>query len=69
MEDSNPTGGLVSPNRAFTVVVLVMTAIAVGPLAIVLPRWRGGLLGSGLIFALTFGWAMPWLASIGPDER
>lgn len=67
MEDRSPAGGLGSPNRAFTAFILALTAIAVAPLAIALPRLRAPLLAGGLVFALTFGWIMPWLSLLGPN--
>jgi hypothetical protein len=57
-------GGLASPNRAYTLIVLVIDAIAVLPLATVAPRMRAPLLASGVLFAGIFGWAMPHLAEL-----
>jgi len=68
LEDSRPAGGLGSPNGTFTVVVLATSAIAVLPMAIALPRWRIPLLTSGVVFAATFGWAMPYLSLLGPNQ-
>ncbi len=68
LEDSQPNGGLGSPNATFTIVVIAAAAIAVLPMATVLPRWRTPLLASGLVFALTFGWIMPYLSLIGPGQ-
>ena len=68
LEDSRPDGGLGSPNAVFTIVVIATSAIGVLPLALVLARWRTPLLASGLVFALTFGWIMPYLAEIGPGR-
>lgn len=68
LEDSHPAGGLGSPNAAFTIVVILTSAIAVLPIALVLPRWRTPLLAGGLVFALTFGWIMPYLSLIGPGQ-
>ena len=67
MEGRSPAGGLGSPNQAFTAFILALTAIAVGPLAIALPRLRAPLLACALIFAVTFGWIMPWLSLLGPN--
>jgi hypothetical protein len=67
LEESAPAGGLGSPNRAFTALILALTMIAVGPLAFALPRYRAALLAGGLVFAVTFGWAMPWLSLAGPN--
>ena len=65
LESSRPAGGLGSPNAAYTALTIGIVAIAVLPLAIVAPRRRVWLLSSGLVFATTFGWAMPWLATLG----
>ena len=67
LEDRSPSGGLGSPNQAFTVFILSATAIACVPLALVLPSLRKPLLASGLVFAAIFGWLMPWLAQWGPN--
>lgn len=68
LEDSQPDRGLGSPNAVFTIVVIATSAIAVLPLALVLPRWRTPLLASGLVIALTFGWIMPYLSLIAPGQ-
>lgn len=68
LENNRPDGGLGSPNRVFTIVILAIAAIAVLPLAIVLPRQRVALLVAGIVFAVTFGWLMPYLALLGPEE-
>ena len=65
LESSSPAGGLGSPNRVFSALVLATVAIAVLPLAIAVARWRVGLTASGLLFAGVFGWAMPYLALLG----
>ncbi len=67
VEAKSPAGGLGSPNRVFTALILAIAAIAVAPIAAVLPRWRVPLIASGLAFAICFGWAMPWLSLLGPD--
>ena len=68
LEDRSPEGGLGSPNQPFTMFVLIATAIAVGPLAAVLPRLRLSLLAGGLVFAGCFGWLMPYLSLLGPGR-
>jgi hypothetical protein len=68
LDDRSPDGGLGSPNQAFTAFILITTAIAVLPMAIVLPKWRRALLAGGLIFVATFGWLMPYLSLIGPSS-
>jgi hypothetical protein len=59
-----PDGGLGSPNVAYTLLVLAFTAAAVIP-ALAVPAARRYALIGGALFALSFGWAMPWLASLG----
>lgn len=68
VEDSAPEGGLGSPNRVFTLLMLGTAAIAVLPLAAVLPRSRVALLVSGAVFAVVFAWIMPWLSLLGPEQ-
>ena len=67
LEDSRPSGGLGSPNATFTALMIGISAIAVLPMAIAVPRWRTALLAGGLVFAGIFGWAMPWLSLAGPE--
>lgn len=67
LEDSRPAGGLGSPNLVYTIVVVAMAAIAVLPLGVVLRRQRAGLLAAGLLFAITFGWLLPYLALLAPE--
>jgi len=68
LENNRPDGGLGSPNRVYTIVILAIAAIAILPLAIVLPRQRLGLLAMGAVFAVTFGWLMPYLSLLAPEE-
>lgn len=67
LEDRNPAGGLGSPNRAFTGFILAANAIAVGPLALFVPRLRLPLIVTALLFAGVFGWLMPYLSLWGPN--
>jgi hypothetical protein len=67
LEERSPDGGLGSPNRVFTAFVLAAGAIAVGPLALFVPRLRLPLLAGGLLFAGLFGWFMPYLSLWGPE--
>lgn len=67
IEDRQPEGGLGSPNLVFTALILGMSGIAVGPLAIALPRLRLPLLAGGIVFAGVFGWLMPYLSLWGPE--
>jgi hypothetical protein len=64
LESGRPDSGLGSPNMAFTLLVVAITAIAVVPLAAVSQRLRMPLLASGVLFAGVFGWAMPHLAAL-----
>jgi len=67
-ERRHPAGGIGSPNALFTIVVLAITTIAILPPAVLLPRWRAPLIAGGTVFAVTFGWVMPYLAQIGPGQ-
>ena len=67
LEDRSPGGGLGSPNGAFTGLILAATAIAVGPLALAVPRLRLPLIVSGLVAAGVFGWLLPYLSLWGPS--
>lgn len=59
-----PDHGLGSPNVAYTLLVLALTAVAVIP-AFALPATRRYAIGAGIVFAALFGWAMPWVATLG----
>lgn len=67
IEDQHPAGGLGSPNGVFTALIIAIAAIAVVPIAIALPRQRAVLLIGGTVFAITFGWLMPYLSLVGPS--
>ena len=69
IEERRPDGGLGSPNAIFTLVVIATSAIAVLPLAVALRRWRAPLIAAGLVFAVTFGWIMPYLSLLGPGRN
>ena len=69
IEERRPDGGLGSPNAIFTLVVIATSAIAVLPLAVVLRQWRAPLIAAGLVFAVTFGWIMPYLSLLGPGRN
>jgi hypothetical protein len=64
LEDRRPASGLGSPNMVYTLLVLALTAVIVIP-AIAIPAIRRFALFGALIFAIAFGWAMPWLAQAG----
>jgi hypothetical protein len=64
IEDRRPAGGLGSPNVVYTMIVVALTAVVVIPLLIVPALRRSALIGAG-VFAVLFGWAMPWLSTLG----
>ncbi len=64
VEDSRPDGGLGSPNFAYTLIVIALTAVIVIP-AFVVPSVRRYAAAGALVFVAAFGWALPWLASVG----
>lgn len=64
METRRPQGGLGSPNLIYTLFVLALTATFVIPSA-ALPAIRPYTLVGSLLFVASFGWAMPWLATLG----
>ncbi len=64
LEERRGDGGLGSPNMAYTLIVVALTAVVVIP-AFIVPSVRRYAAGGALVFAVLFGWAMPWLASVG----
>jgi hypothetical protein len=64
IEQRRTDGGLGSPNIAYTLVVLASTAVFVIP-TLVLPSLRRYAAVAAFVFAVAFGWAMPWLAKLG----
>jgi len=58
-----PDGGLGSPNLVYTLLVVALTAVIVIP-AFAVPAARRYAVMGGTVFALAFGWAMPWLATL-----
>jgi hypothetical protein len=66
LEDRRPDAGLGSPNLVYTILTLALTAVIVVP-TLALPAVRRYSLVSAVIFALAFGWAMPWLAEAAPS--
>ena len=64
IEDRRPAGGLGSPNAAYTSLVLALAAVVVIP-TLVLPSVRRYAVAAAVLFAGLFGWAMPWLATLG----
>lgn len=65
LEDRRPDGGLGSPNVVYTALVLALTAVIAIPI-LALPTMRRYSIVSGVVFAIAFGWAMPWLAEAAP---
>jgi hypothetical protein len=59
-----PDNGFGSPNLAYTLIVVALTAVLVIPTLVVPAVRRYGVAGA-LIFVVLFGWAMPWLAELG----
>lgn len=59
-----PEGGLGSPNLVYTLLVLAITAVFVIP-SFAVPAVRRYSVAAALVFAASFGWAMPWLATLG----
>ena len=64
IDERRPDGGIGSPNLVYTALVLALTSVMVIP-AFAVPAVRRYALVGGVIFAGAFGWAMPWLASLG----
>ena len=65
LDDRHPADGLGSPNFVYTVMILALTVIIVAP-AFLFPAVRRTALLAAVVFAIAFGWALPWLASINP---
>jgi hypothetical protein len=63
IEDRQPDGGIGSPNRVYTLLVVTLTAVIVIP-TLVLPSLRRYVIAGALAFVALFGWAMPWLATL-----
>jgi hypothetical protein len=64
IEARRPEGGLGSPNLVYTLLVLALTAVVVIP-SFAVPAVRRLSVAAALVFAASFGWAMPWLATFG----
>ncbi len=64
LNDRRPDNGLASPNFAYTLIVVALTAVIVMPTLIV-PAIRRWCIIGALAFVLAFGWATPWLALAG----
>lgn len=59
-----PDNGLGSPNVAYTLIVVALTAVIMTP-TLVVPAMRRWCLPVALLFVVLFGWALPWLAELG----
>ena len=60
IEDRRPASGLGSPNLAYTLLVIALTAVVLIPLLIV--PWRRYAFAMAVLFLVGFGWVTPWLA-------
>jgi hypothetical protein len=59
-----PDNGLGSPNVAYTLIVVALTAVLAIP-ALAVPSVRRYCIAGALLFVALFGWALPWLAELG----
>jgi hypothetical protein len=64
LDARRPEEGLGSPNLAYTLIVVALTAVLVIP-ALAVPAVRRWVAVAGVVFVLCFGWALPWLAELG----
>jgi hypothetical protein len=64
LDERRPDGGLGSPNAAYTLILLASTAVIVIPVLII-PSIRKPAVAGAVLFAVAFGWGMPWLATLG----
>jgi hypothetical protein len=64
IEDRRPASGLGSPNAVYTLLVIALTAVLVIP-TLILPAVRTYTLAAAAVFVVLFGWALPWLATLG----
>ena len=65
LNDRHPADGLGSPNYVYTVMVVALTVIVAAP-AFLFPVVRRTAVAAAVVFALSFGWGLPWLASLHP---
>lgn len=61
LEDRRPDGGLGSPNLVYTLLVLAVTAVVFIP-GLLFPLVRRYVIIAAVLFAVAFGWGLPWLA-------
>ena len=64
LNDRRPDNGLGSPNAAYTLIVIALTAVLAIP-TLVVPSVRRCSVAGALLFVALFGWALPWLAELG----
>ena len=64
LNDRRSDNGLGSPNVAYTLIVVALTAVIVMP-TLAVPAVRRWCVVGALVFAAAFGWVMPWLAWVG----
>jgi hypothetical protein len=61
-ESDSPDGGLLSPNRLFTVAIVIVVASLLAATAVVRGRPGWPVWSTALIAVLAFGWMLPWMA-------
>jgi hypothetical protein len=66
LEDRAPESGLGSPSFAFTLIIVLASAAAFTPPAVVLRSGRRYVVVAALVFLGVFGWLMPYLAQWSP---
>ncbi len=64
LDERRDASGLGSPNIAYTLLVCALTAVVVIPF-FVSPAARRPAVVVAVLFALAFGWGVPWLAQLG----
>jgi hypothetical protein len=64
IEARRSEGGLGSPNLTYTLLVVSLAAVLAIP-ALAVPATRRYALVVALMFLIAFGWAVPWLATLG----
>jgi hypothetical protein len=68
IEERVPEGGLGSPNGVFTLAVVMWTLVAFAPIIVLLRPVRRQAAAIAILFALLFGWLMPYLAQWSPTS-
>lgn len=64
MEERQPDGGIGSPNLVYTILVVALVAALVIPTTL-FPKLRAYSISFGALAVIGFGWAMPWLSTLG----